>query len=382
VIRLRVNGKEYSGWKTARVTRGIEAISNGFDLSVSDRWGSREAPWSIYEEDQCTVLLGDTVVITGYVDRRSLSYGPEEHTLNVSGRDKAGALVDCSALPKAWEHKAISVIDLARKLCEPFGISVSMDPSVSAKVVTFAVGKSSKSVSAGKTGKVSGLGVPKPAGKFTIDPGESAFDVLDRACRLAGVLPVSDGQGGVTLTRAAQARCGTELVQGVNILAASADFDAVARYRRYIVRGQRQATDDDWGLSAAAVSAEAQDETVSRSERVLLIRPDGNITSESAKMRAGWEAKVRAARGDSVTATVQGWAQADGSLWPVNALVRVRSPWLGVDGDMLITQAVHSVDDGSGTTTQLTLKRPDAFIPEPTVSKATTALWKELTRGV
>jgi prophage tail gpP-like protein len=48
---------------------------------------------------------------------------------------------------------------------------------------------------------------------------------------------------------------------------------------------------------------------------------------------------------------------------------------------MLITQAVFSLDPSAGSTTELTLRRPDAFIPEPTVTKASTGLWKEIEHG-
>jgi prophage tail gpP-like protein len=66
----------------------------------------------------------------------------------------------------------------------------------------------------------------------------------------------------------------------------------------------------------------------------------------------------------------------NGALWPINALVRVRSPKkLHVDGDMLISQVTFEAGDG-GRVTTLTLRRPDAFKPEPQVSSD--VLWKEL----
>jgi prophage tail gpP-like protein len=350
-LRLRVNGADYGGWTTARVTRGIESIAGSFELSVSDRWAGQATPWPIGEEDECKLLLGDDVVLTGHVDRRSLAYGPEEHALSVSGRDRTGLLVDCSAALSTWEFLGVPLLTMAKRLAEPFGVEVKLQ---------------------------AGLSLPKPLAKLTVDPGDSAFDALERACRMAGVLPVSDGQGGLLLTRAGSGRAKTSLVEGKNILAASADYDASGRFYRYLVLGQHQGTDELSGKSAAAVAGEAKDMNVTRTSRVLLVRPEGAVTTAYAKQRAAWEAAVRAARGDAVTVTVQGWTQGDGTLWPVNALVHLQSPLLGVDGDMLITQAAHSLDDNGGTTTQLSLKRPDAFLPEPTITKASTTSWKEL----
>jgi prophage tail gpP-like protein len=352
-VRLMVNGREYAGWKSARVTRGIESIAGSFELAVSDRWAGQDASWPIGEEDACEVWLGKERVISGYVDRRSLAYGPAEHSLSVSGRDKAGALVDCSALLGKWEFIGVPLLTLAKRLTEPFGIRVSLQ---------------------------AGLVLPKPSAKFSINPGDSVFEVLDRVCRLAGVLPVSDGAGGLVLTRAGASRASTALVEGENILAASADFDSSGRFARYVVLAQHKGTDDFSGEGAATVKGTAHDANVRRTERVLVVRPEGNATSEHAKKRAEWEATVRAARGDSVGVTVQGWTQASGRLWPVNALVAVRSKRIGVSGDMLITAVTYEVSAEGGTTSRLTLRPPNAFKPEPTVAKAS-GVWKEIAGG-
>lgn len=338
-VALRVNGQEYAGWKSARVTRGIEAVAGGFELSVSDRWAG-SAAWQIVEEDECTLALGGEVVLTGYVDRREAVIDAGAHSLTVAGRDRAGALVDCSAVLTKWEFLNTPLLTFAKRVCAPFNVSVSLQ---------------------------SGLTAPRAAGKLSIDPGDSAFDALERACRLAGVLPVSDGRGGLVLTRTGSSRCTTALVEGENLKAASVSVDASGRFARYVVRGQQGGTDALFGEQAAAVQATARDAGVRRSERVLLVRPEGPVTVAQAKTRAEWEATVRAARGVTVTATVQGWAQASGALWPVNALVKVVSPTLGLDGEFLVTSATYSLDDSTGTTTELTLRMPGAFTPEPVV---------------
>lgn len=375
-----VNGAAYGGWTRARIVRGVESLAGSFDLEVSDRWNGQESPWPIQEEDACEINVAGEVLMMGYVDKRALSYSASEHTLRVSGRDRTGLLVDCSAVPKSWEFKSMTILDLASELCRPFGIAVSLD--VDAKKVTLTTGKTSGTVTgAGKSGHRSGLGIPKPPKKFCVNPGDSVFEVLDRACRMAGVIPVSDGRGGLLLTRGGTARAATPLVEGQNILAASADYDCAGRYRTYVVSGQRQGGDEEYGSTVAAVKATATDEGVSRASRVLLIRPEASVTAEAARMRAGWEAKIRAARGDSVSVTVQGWRQSNGDHWPVNALVNVQSPTIGIKGDMLITQVELSLDE-SGTTARITLKRPDAFLPEPVTTKASAGLWKEIAKGV
>lgn len=352
-IVLTVNGLNFAGWKSARVTRSLEAIAGGFELSVSDRMRVDGEPRAISEENLCTLSLVGQRVITGYIDRRTAAFSAAEHSLSVAGRDKTAALVDNSALGPPWEYRNTPALTLLQKLAEPFGITVALQ---------------------------AGLTLGKLPEKVTVNPGDSVFSVMETICRKLGVLAISNGAGGVLLMRPGSTRTVTALVEGENILSASATFDASGRYARYVVLGQSQGTDDWFGSGTAGVRGEAADTGVLRGSRVLVVRAEGNVTVALARARAEWEAAVRAARGDTVTITVQGWTQADGTLWPLGALVEVRSPRLGVDGEMTIAETVFEVSDG-GTTTQLTLRRPDAYLPE-SVRRGGDQQWEEIRRGV
>jgi prophage tail gpP-like protein len=130
------------------------------------------------------------------------------------------------------------------------------------------------------------------------------------------------------------------------------------------------------------VQASAKDVSVTRPGRVLLIRPDKGYNAAEAKRRADWEARIRAAKSEVVSVTVQGWRQPNGKLWRPNMLSWVQAPrMIGVDGDMLISQVEFSVGE-SGTITQLHLVRPDAFTPEPQAAiVGGEGAWKELAKG-
>src|SRR5688572_22527297 len=100
-VKLLVNGRRYSGFKSIRVTRTIESIAGSFALEVSDRWSAEEA-WPIVEEDACRVEVEGETVIDGYVERIDVAATKDSRTLAYSGRDRAGALVDSSALLQSW----------------------------------------------------------------------------------------------------------------------------------------------------------------------------------------------------------------------------------------------------------------------------------------
>lgn len=343
-VTLTVAGSIYEGWKSVQVTRGIEAASGKFDLEVSERWGILQ-PWPINPGDECTVAIDGSVVITGYVDERRVSFDADNHTLKITGRDKAGDLIDSSAALEGdkWELVKQPADRIVSEICKPHGIPVRVDPSVT---------------------------LPPPQDRFPINPGETAFEAIDRICRLSGVLPVSDGHGGLVLTRSGSDSSATALVEGQNILAAEGSFTQSGRYGKYRVMGQHPGSDDFYGDPAAEVVAEAIDENA-RPGRILIVRPEGIVTLKTAEERAAWEAIVRSARAGQVTVTVQGWQQQPGgALWEPNKLVRLQSAMLGIDTQMLISQIRYSIDLGSGSTAKLSLKRPEAYTPRTSSSDA------------
>ncbi len=351
-VSLLVNNRRYRGWESIRIDRSIENIAGSFTLSVNDRWASQDEPWPIAEEDECRVEIDGEIVIDGWIDRRTPQLDGATRRLTFTGRDRAGALVDNSTILDQWSFRNASVLDIAQKVADPFGITISVAPGVTIEKIK----------------------------KLVVNPGDRAFNVIARAAEPSGVLAVSDGVGGVVLTRSGTARA-TALVEGVNIHAITGDFNAAQRYYRYVVASQAPGTNNANG-EALRVLAEAFDEEVRRTDRVLWIRPDQGMDKASAKRRADWEARIRAAKADSVTATVLEWRQPSGELWTPNYLIAVKSPGVGVNGDMLIANVGHSISQ-SGVTTDLRLVRPDAFTPSPqaVVRRSSGGAWKELAGG-
>lgn len=335
IVSLTVGGRVYQGWQSISILRGIEAISGRFNLSLTERWPGQPTVWPIMPGAECTVKIGDETVITGHVDGADPRFDDSSHDVQVRGRDRTGQMVDCSAVHSPGEWSNIRLSRLAAILATPFGISVTTDADV---------GDAFQPV-------------------FKLQPGETAFEALDRACRMRGVLPVSDGQGGLVLSKPGQTRCSTALEHPGNVKSASLQNSIIDRYRTYIVRGSQNGTDFLEPEQSAAVEARATDAGATAG-RTLIVIAESAVDLAAAKKRAQWEATVRAARAVSVQVTVQGWRQGNGELWPVNALVNVDLPWLRLSGDMLISELTHTLDE-SGTQTQLTLRRPDAFIPEP-----------------
>lgn len=342
-VRLSVSGSDYLGWKKVRIERGIDTISGVFGLEVSDRWRAGDQPWAIRPGTECTLSVDGETVITGYVDVVRASYDAGSRALQISGRDKAADLVDCSALNNPDNWQGITIGKLATELATPYGIEVD-DQTDDAQPFELA----------------------------KIQPGEAPFEILERYARQRGVLVISDGAGRVVLTKPGKQRADVALEQGVNILRASGTADFSQRFSEYLVTGQTAGTDTVFGPEASQVQGSARDAEI-RSARRLLIVAHNSADAENLQKTAEWEATVRAARGSPLTITVQGWHQTPGGrLWQPGEIVQVKSSWLQLDEavDFLINSVALTKSDSDGTIAELELLRPDAYAPQPEVPAA------------
>lgn len=341
-VALLAEGKRYSGWKSIRVTRGIEGLAGSFALDVSDRWRGDQAPWPIVEGDACEVFIDAEKVINGYVDSRKISVSADSRSLSYIGRDRTQDLVDSSVLildsstkGHKWTYRNIDIAAFTTAIAKQHGISVSVQP---------------------------GLVLQKDP-LLVAHPGETGFEAIKRATGSASVIVISDGDGGILITRAGTQRV-TALVEGGNIKTAEVDYNATERFFKYLLSSQPPGSDEA-NAESLRVQAEATDVDVRRTNRVLVVRPDKGMNTATARRRADWEARMRAAKAVTVSITVQGWTMPSGALWPINAITHVSAPRaIGIEGDMLISQVEYSMGE-QGTITTLSLVRPDALTPEP-----------------
>lgn len=343
VVILNVGGQRHEGWTNVSVTLSIEAIAGSFELGLTELWPDQPTRRVVKPGQECTLSIDDDLLITGRVDEAAPEYNAVSHSISITGRDATGDLVDCSALNEPGEWKNVGLVAIAASVCKPFAISVSAQTD---------------------TGK--------PFTRFAMQPGESAFEVIERACRARAVLPVSDGNGGLVFARAGTARRQTALVYGENIVQAEAAFSDIERYSQYIVRGQ-QPGDDSWGAQVASEpEARAEDPAIGRYRPLVILAevPEG----QSFEDRAKWEATVRAGRARKANYTVQGWRDEGGALWRPNALVKVDDTMLGINETMLITSVTFSRSE-DGTTTQLSLVKPSSYELIALVDEEEDGLW-------
>lgn len=331
-VTLIAGGATHSGWTSVSVTRALENFAGAFEIGLTERWPGQSERRPISPGAECTLRLGNDVVITGYVDDAAPAIDADSRSVTVGGRDRAGDLVDCSADSKPGEWADQSLVKIAGDLARPFGIAVS------ALVDT-----------------------GKPFASFRIAEGETAYEAIERACRARAVLATSDGLGRLVLTNAAVASdTGQALVEGGNVKAASGRFSFKDRFSKYVVKGH---ADEISGISAEEIAGpvgESTDPAVKRYRPLTVIAEDTG-DNVSFKDRAVWESVTRAGRAQQADITVAGWRDAVGALWRPNTLVSCKLPSLGLDARMLVTRVTLARSDNEGSTATLTVAHPDAF---------------------
>lgn len=336
-VELLVNGTVYSGWTDVTVRRSIEAVAGSYRLELTDRWPGQSEPWPLLPSDQCTVRDGDDTLISGYIDTIDGTLAGDDHSLGVSGRDRTADLVDSSADMTPGEWSGLTLLQVAQKIAEPYGITVRAE-----------------------------VDVGQPFSVFKLQPSETGFEAIEQAARQRGLLLVSDSEGNLVITRPGNRRTADALIQGENVLRARASASHQDRYARYVCLGQRPGDDNTFGEQAAGVRAEARDSAIGNRERTLVVIAEKGVSPAAAKNRAEWEAATRAARAATLSVIVQGWRQSDGSLWTPNRLVPVDIPALRAQGDLLISQVTYRYGQ-QGQLVELALARADAYKPQPVV---------------
>ncbi|MDN7871262.1 Mu P family protein [Burkholderia multivorans] len=335
-LYLSVGNQTVTGWTDIRVTRGIERCPSDFEVGLTERFPGSTNEVVVTPGDECQVQLGSDLVLTGYVDRYVPSFGPQEHSIRVSGRGKCQDLVDCSAVWPNGQISGTSALDVAQKLAAHYDITVNCDVQDLVKIP-----------------------------QFNIFIGETPFEIIERISRYSALLVYDQPDGSLQLTRAGQVQAAGGIVEGVNVQAASIAYSAEERFSKYTAFAQSVLAYSDMGVGPITI-ATAEDTEVKRVRERFIVAEAVQGFMDLAQRRAVWEMNRRAGRAAVVTAIVDSWRDADGVLWTPNTLVYVSLPHLKLAGETwLIGEVTYRRSIYSGTTAELTIMDPRAYLPEP-----------------
>lgn len=376
-ITLSVNGQVLSRWTSAQAARNLRDIAGSFQFEYRD--SGREAlafdpdldPFPrfpvVLAGQAAQVHIDGTLVLDGWIDTVEANWDAQQLSCTLIGRDKTGDLVDCAASPTGpVEWRNVTALQIAQIFCAPFGIRAYADVPIA-----------------------DGLSI------FAIDPDETALTALEKIARQTALLVVSDGVGGLLLTRGGKTRGPDALRRPGNILSGGRKSDWSQRFRTYYCKGQTnrsvirkqkeapmtEAVDPRDGntfpveLSTTATQTEEVASTMvgtAIDPQVTRYRPTvRQVKTQSGastvQEQAEWQLRIEKGLAETLNYKVLDWrAGPDNALWLPNQLVNVNDAFAQVSEDMLISGITYKFDQ-NGEYTELELAGRTAFdrIDEP-----------------
>lgn len=348
-LTITAGGLDITGWTDVRVTRGIERLPSDFSIGMTELYPGELDRLTLPPGDACQVRLGQDLVVTGYVDHHVPSISAGEHSIYVSGRSKCSDLIDCAAEWPGGQLSNQTVLGVAQRLAAVYGVSVATD-ATDLPVLP----------------------------QTNLMLGESAFDIIDRMARFSAVLAYDLPDGSLFLSQTGKHRAASGFFEGKNVQQAYIDFSADQIYSDYNVYIQSVDTFTDLGQSGNKIYT-AKDLNCKRHRALVIISESGGLGNDIAIKRADWEVARRHGRSRIIRLTVDSWRDSAGALWKPNTLAPVHLPRLKFSAEnMLITEVTFLKNSYSGTTAELTLMAPEAFLPQPI---NLTRLYGELLHG-
>ena len=346
-ITISIGGQEFTGWETLDITRSMEVMSGTFNISSTDL----DQPWlmgNLRAGTDVEIQVDGVPILIGYVDKARPRYSARGREVSISGRDRIADLLDCAAtVDGPFEYKNQTLEDVIKAILKPYSIPLTV------------------SADSGKKFE-----------RIAINPGETAFEFIERLCRYRAILPISDGIGGLHLVKPGDQDSGVSLIYGENILEGAGEMDYRDLYSLYVFKSQGEASDLTTAEESATPEGRATDDKVGR-YRPFVDVAEAQGFNQTLAERAEWQKRINRARATTITYDVQGVYAAEGQFWLPNTLVDVQDPELAVNRTLLL-KTVSISRDVRGTISRLDMTLPEAFDIPPTKEPSDDDAWGDI----
>jgi prophage tail gpP-like protein len=353
------NGVKLGGWKSIRVTRGIERMPSDFDIALTERYPGHASQISIRPGDACRIMIGNDLILVGYIDRLMPSFSPTSHEVRIQGRGMCEDLVDCSITPDQLDGMSMttsSLLELATALSAVYGIKVSSSTGDNVPV-----------------SYPGGLPVV-----FNAVLTETPFEIIERVARFAHVLVYDGTDGNLILANVGAGKMASGFSQGVNVQRAGVAFTMDERFSIYPPTMMSTNFYGHEGIGGMVfqpaydrgVSQRTRPDGKPRFRQRIIVSEQWDFNTPLAQERAQWEAARRWGRSQAVRLTCDSWRDSAGALWTPNFYATIDLPALKLQQlgkPWVVTEVSFNRDAESGTTAELTLMPSEAFTTEPTI---------------
>jgi len=362
-IKLEVDGIQYENFTAASCEIRLDALSNTFSFEAAAADG---ALLPFKGGESCRVIVNEIPVLTGSIEIVDVSYDAADHIITIQGRDKTGDLLD-SNINKIPDLRApITLKQIIEKVISNIGADIQVIEDVETEPFSAA----------------QDIAAP--------EPGDNAFEFIEKYSRKRQVLLTSDGDGNIVITDGS----GEEAIGSIqhiigaednNVIASSFSFDTTGRYNIYKFASQLNPValnlaGDTALTSVANQGGGASDPDIRIGRQLVLVSEAPNSDDQNEK-RAKWEANIRKARGLVYSATVPGYQvdniDPDSELWQINKLYQIVDDYLGKSEPMLCNTVTFTLDTEGGEQTSLSFVDEKAYsldLEKPQTSKTATTV--------
>lgn len=344
-MRLEVNGTEYTNFTSASAEIRLDALSRTFSFEAATTKGN---PLPFNGGEKCRVIVDNLPVVTGYIEVISGNYDGNSHSVMVQGRCKTGDLLDSTISPLSDIKEKVSLKSIIEKVIADIGVDISVVDNANPALFNDA-----EDIEAA-------------------EPGDNAFEFLEKLARKRQVLLTSNGDGDIVIEKTNLTDSLGSLQHfvggsGNNILSASFSYDQTGRFNVYQFKsGLNPNPLNNAGTTSIATIVNQGGlvrDTQIRAGRQLVLVTEGGSSDKQSEDRATWEANVRKARGRVYSAVVRGYRPTPNAadLWNVNRLVTVTDDFASINAQMLINSVAFSYSLQSGKTTTISVVEKNAY---------------------
>jgi prophage tail gpP-like protein len=336
-ILLEVQGIKYEGFTDVGVNSAMENFSSSFSFSTT----VKENSLGVIQNDlklgqQARVFVGEDLVVTGFIESLDISYSAGSHSINVSGRDIGGDLIDSSIRQKSYiQRDFFKLINL-----------VLADNGYSIKVIN----------------RIGTLTL-EPTETIKTEQGDSVFDFLDRYAKKLQVLLKMNPNGDLEIIREDSDVVKNFLIndftENNNILSASLNLSTINRFN--LIEVYSQSNNKTHTATGISQKGTATDPSIRKTRRKR-ITMDSASQSKSLTALAKWNVNLRRAKGSRYSCKVVGFYSGK-NVWQPNKLVNIIDYTAQVQGNFLI-QGVEFSQSLQGSFTTLDIVERGAFSVE------------------
>jgi prophage tail gpP-like protein len=182
VVTVIVNGQQIGGWSEYHIESSIITPADSFQMH---RPFSADAWLALRRDSDIRVKIDGTTILRGFIDKRVRK--AREGIIEISGRDRAGRMVDESA-PQI-DYSGMQTIDAVKRLASPWFDTVTLSD---AKNRILRRGKGRRVASGNEPVVTIGIRTPRHG---TVHPGMSRWQVIHEIASRENLMAWSTADG-------------------------------------------------------------------------------------------------------------------------------------------------------------------------------------------